>query len=990
MKRMLASLTLALVSSPLLATLPQPLAYWDMDALDADGKVLNLGSSSVALGLGASNYLTNFSAKGKALWLDVSQQSAGRTAANMPALTSRTVSFWVYRDPNPGNDPQKNWPTSGDSPNMPTLIGNFSSLIIRYGVITDTSIQPYIGEGGALGAFYPMYSIGRPLMSVGAWQHFAISFDVTSSRPDDITPESFTIFDMDIKVYVNGSAIYSGQGVTSNLNKAATWYVGNVANGTRPFKGAIDEIKVWDRVLTEDQVAEEYERVNAENNWNMLLWYPMDEMKPDGNGGYAMLNRAVYGGTMTASDHTCPTNGPCGGAIHFDGTATTYAQTTVPVQVRDYTWSAWVRPAEESVIVRIPGQSNNFPRLWTYGASQFYYPRGHQYLMQYCVPQSGVQNANNSFRDMGPWQHLVYVYRYTYDDENAKKAHAEIWCNGVRTHVSTNYNQVATAINNAFWLGNASVNGTRVFEGDMQDVRFFSGALSSNEIVRLYRGAAAVDAGEDAAYSGARGVLIGKVGSKAMDVASGYDGRVSWSLVSCPAGGESVGILRPSNPVSEVTLPVEGEYVFKLRTDGFAGAFNEDTVRIVRDDAKGEVPVVPAVDTAAVVAERAVAAGIDADLVRHWTFDRIAANGCKDSVANAEATYDWSNFVFSAGVSGTGMMSRDFTRGIYLGNGQTGWAEASDPNSNPAGQPKEEWRTISLWMYQDKGLTESYRHYSPCLFSQRTTLWINLNRYDNPKTDGLRQDSGIMIIQSGVSGASSRLWYAAPYSFTNRWTHVYAAINRLDSSKIEVWIDGVKQTPSSTSFGTYAATGAIAGGRYQGSQVVLGGIDYDAKDYSSQSNAIYSVAYDTATGEFLSRTFPGYLDDLRIYKRKLTEAEIAYLASHPDMGANEAPAVGAATVGDGGLVVSKDTKGAAADAADDGNPSGTLTYEWIVLKGDAANMQFADRTARETRVTFLKKGDYTLCLKASDGERVTYGEPKTVSVTANGMMLLIR
>ena len=72
--------------------------------------------------------------------------------------------------------------------------------------------------------------------------------------------------------------------------------------------------------------------------------------------------------------------------------------------------------------------------------------------MQYCVPQSGVQNANNSFRDMGPWQHLVYVYRYTYDDENAKKAHAEIWCNGVRTHVSTNYNQAATAINNAFWL----------------------------------------------------------------------------------------------------------------------------------------------------------------------------------------------------------------------------------------------------------------------------------------------------------------------------------------------------------------------------------------------------------------------------------------------------------------------------------------------------------------------------------------------------------
>ena len=207
MKRMITPAVMALLSFSLFAEVPQPLAYWSMDALDANGNLPNLGSSSVALALGADNCLTNFSAKGMALKLDGTRQSIGRTLSAMPALTSRTVSFWVYRDANPGSNPQKDWPASGDSPNMPTLFSNCSSLIVRYGVISDTAIQPYIGAGGTLGAFYPMYYIGRPVMGVGVWQHFAISFDVTASRPDDIEPHAYTVYDFDVKLYINGNAI---------------------------------------------------------------------------------------------------------------------------------------------------------------------------------------------------------------------------------------------------------------------------------------------------------------------------------------------------------------------------------------------------------------------------------------------------------------------------------------------------------------------------------------------------------------------------------------------------------------------------------------------------------------------------------------------------------------------------------------------------------------------------------------------------------------
>lgn len=54
--------------------------------------------------------------------------------------------------------------------------------------------------------------------------------------------------------------------------------------------------------------------------------------------------------------------------------------------------------------------------------------------------------------------------------------------------------------------------------------------------------------------------------------------------------------------------------------------------------------------------------------------------------------------------------------------------------------------------------------------------------------------------------------------------------------------------------------------------------------------------------------------------------------------------------------------------SDDGKPSGTLTYAWSVIQGDAGAVSIASPTALKTQATFSKPGVYILKLEASDGE----------------------
>jgi len=108
--------------------LPDPVLWWTMDAVE-DSKVKDVtGNGWDLTGLGSGTHVTNLAAKGNALWFDGTTDSWANRS-NQPLLTSRTLSFWIWRNEYPG-DCLANAATEEARRNasMPNIFWNLSAL----------------------------------------------------------------------------------------------------------------------------------------------------------------------------------------------------------------------------------------------------------------------------------------------------------------------------------------------------------------------------------------------------------------------------------------------------------------------------------------------------------------------------------------------------------------------------------------------------------------------------------------------------------------------------------------------------------------------------------------------------------------------------------------------------------------------------------------------------------------------------------------------
>ena len=114
----------------------------------------------------------------------------------------------------------------------------------------------------------------------------------------------------------------------------------------------------------------------------------------------------------------------------------------------------------------------------------------------------------------------------------------------------------------------------------------------------------------------------------------------------------------------------------------------------------------------------------------------------------------------------------------------------------------------------------------------------------------------------------------------------------------------------------------------------------------------------------LSRAWNGVIDDLRIYNRLLSDAEIQLLASMPP--ANLPPVVRAGT---NQAVLWPAPVNLNGTVTDDGNPNppGAVTLTWSELTGPGI-VTFANPNASATSATFSTGGSYRLQLLADDAE----------------------
>ena len=340
------------------------------------------------------------------------------------------------------------------------------------------------------------------------------------------------------------------------------------------------------------------------------------------------------------------------------------------------------------------------------------------------------------------------------------------------------------------------------------------------------------------------------------------------------------------------------------------------------------------------------------------------------------------NGVRASAYSGEGAY---FSAGSPVGEvGQAADANGTAYSANPP--PLNDYLTISAWICIDPE-DENLKAGTVCgasIVGQSHTFGLRYN--EKFSANAAVNEGGFTLFQQGRGGSDASgsvsysmvHWPAPEVTPVGRWMHVCAVLarNQADNALWEMWYDGVKQKAKSST--------SQARGRVNANPVLIAGMAYTSKgDYNGN--------WPAGDGDtFLSRTFPGIVDEVRIWSRKLTAAEIRFLAANPIPGANRGPSVDAPTTANATPLSKRPTVVASAAFADRLPAGGSLVCEWAVVSGDATCAVFGDKTAHETTFTARKKGVYVLQLKVTDGERTVWSRPLTVEVKAPGVALLIR
>jgi hypothetical protein len=1012
---------MALSCHGLFAVMPAPVVWYDMEELNAGGKVPDKSGNSRDLTIGTGCSLVETDRQSKGLNFDGTTRDSYATFS-CPALTDRTIMLWFKRAETDGTYDWQN----GEMNKFPHLIQSFSHFRFLYAFNLDEG-HMYYGD--------PETFVDGLTLKVdrGIWTH--VVFTVKTLTGEDAGKS-------EVACYKNGRKISSATFAAADLAAAQTAVLGNNRiSGPRPVNGVVDDLRVYDSVLTDAQIQYLASLGTPSDPQLIAAW---DFNNVQGEAGSARTAPAVtdYASDLSLEADVALTNGVVAGtqSLWFNGTANTIVtgKSRYPFVTLDVTVAGWVRHSEEAVTPVQEG--NKFNRA-------FGLPNG--MIMQLNVgdkPEDTItyyrlNGSSISVSGMRSgytgWSHFAISEHVVYDETaDTYTCQPVFYCNGELVTTGTAYTVTLPGIircGDSYYLGSYGSNfRSRVLHGGLDDFRVYAGILDGVQVRELFRGAAAPDAGTDFSVAGNTAVLRGTVAAAAAETGNlrGYAGTCAWTQVSGPAAT----ITNPAAERTEVDLPEVGEYVFRLTvTTGMGDARHDDvTVRRVAPTV-GKLPPTVAIQGTPLAAElpvplslSATASDPDGANVR-LVWSRVSGPGtvafsppsgaatkatfsaagtyvvrCTAENADVSAAADATVTVTDSGVSAPAFLTDGLIRYWSFDNG-TPWADkvngtvgSFSPNVsscrlaegisgngvasyaiasyfNTGGSlledgtanepPTSRWRSFSLWMWHDPDQDVSARK-EVSLISVSHTFGLRYNCENG--------DDGFTLYHQAKGGGASKAVYPRPaVDPKGRWTHVVAVMDRTTASgsnESELWVDGVKQTSSS---------GSLGAARKRNEAIFIGGMPIGTIGEGGNGS------YGDGQGNALSRTFPGVIDEVRVYSRKLSAAEIKWLAAHPRVEANEGLCL------DGLPTAIRVMEGFPKTVGPAIISNGNVTYRWFELDG-AEGLALDNVNQPACCVTGRTRGMYRLVLEVSDGERTTRSDPITVEVVPAGTVLIFR
>ena len=330
---------------------------------------------------------------------------------------------------------------------------NFSNVAERYVMGSDSQFDIRVTANNiafsvATGGGFTVY---RPTVTLAAstWNHIVGVYDGAN-----------------MTVYLNGNRVNAQAKTGTVSNQGVNGFnIGSNTSGTGFMTGSVDEVRVYTRALSGNDVSQLY-------NWAPG---PVGYWKLDDKTGTTTIDSSGNGINGTLNDGPVWINGKYGNAVSFDGGNDDISLTSSQLEISSsITVEAWVYPEDTG--------AGDYNGIFSSGAGSegFYFEiinDGGSEINRLALWENGggFSTANNVIVP-NRWQHVAAVV-----DNNA----STIYVNGVVVGTGT-YTLNAEG-NDSFWIGSYDGSGEG-FNGDLDEVKVFNYPRTSAQIISSMNG----------------------------------------------------------------------------------------------------------------------------------------------------------------------------------------------------------------------------------------------------------------------------------------------------------------------------------------------------------------------------------------------------------------------------------------------------------------------------------------------------------------------
>lgn len=288
------------------------------------------------------------------------------------------------------------------------------------------------------------------------------------------------------KLYVDNVLEASGTGGGVNF-RLETW-IGCTDSGTYStitrsnfFNGLIDQVRIFDRVISDSEVATLFAEtqatassINPLNEGQGVALYNLDYDASDAGG--------LYDGTPT--DVTFGVDGNINYGARFNGSSSNIY--TNLYQERIGSFSFWMKrdstPSSNEMLIAYNGSSSSlkgfFTQLQTDGNIRLVMNKGTSGANGLSIYSSGVNTCD------GNWHHIVAAWDIT--TQGSTNSYLYIDGNFNVSGTADEGNWTSGNSSDTYLFGSGSTSNSQVFEGDLDQVRIFSSALTSTQVSTLH------------------------------------------------------------------------------------------------------------------------------------------------------------------------------------------------------------------------------------------------------------------------------------------------------------------------------------------------------------------------------------------------------------------------------------------------------------------------------------------------------------------------